>query len=64
VYAWANVTLDEDDVVTVHELDYLTAILALFDRTPKRVVQNYVTACFFLRKKTGMQWIARFDKDI
>lgn len=64
MYAWANVTLAENDVVTVDESDYLLNILALIDRTPKRVVQNYVTARFFLRQQNGMQSIAQIDRDI
>ncbi|CAF0915198.1 unnamed protein product [Adineta ricciae] len=49
-YLSANVTLYDDDVLSVAEIDYLYNVSSLIDRTSSRVLQNYVIWRFMMHR--------------
>ena len=56
-------TLKNDDIVTVDEIDYLYNMSLLIEQTPKRVLQNYVVWAFLLRRLDDMPKRVRVLKE-
>ncbi|CAF3477996.1 unnamed protein product [Rotaria socialis] len=53
-YAWSGVTLDDSDVVTVHELEYLNNVSSIIDQTSARLLQNYIVWRFMMHRVDNM----------
>ncbi|CAF4236483.1 unnamed protein product [Rotaria magnacalcarata] len=53
-YAWGGVILDDSDVVTVHELEYLNNVSSIIDQTSARLLQNYVVWRFMMHRVDNM----------
>ncbi|CAF2049942.1 unnamed protein product [Rotaria magnacalcarata] len=53
-YAWGGVILDDSDVVTVHELEYLNNVSSIIDQTSARLLQNYVVWRFMMHRADNM----------
>ncbi|CAF4169227.1 unnamed protein product [Rotaria sp. Silwood2] len=53
-YLWGGVTLVDNDIVTVGELEYLYNVSSIIDRTSSRTLQNYVIWRFLMHRVDNM----------
>ncbi|CAF1080903.1 unnamed protein product, partial [Rotaria sordida] len=54
IYFLSNVSLNDNDIVSVSEIEFLRNISSIIDTTSPRILQNYIVWCFIMNRVSNM----------